>query len=64
MVLKHCYSHRVQLLVDISKILQAIVKLKVTRSSTVEKAGCELGLKVDRDDEGGIFSTCSFFVRG
>ena len=53
-VLKHCYSHRVQRLVDIGKFLQAFVKVKVTRGSTVsEEEGCVPGLKVDRDYEEG-----------
>ena len=52
-VLKHCYSHCVQLLVDIGKFLQAFVKVKVTRGRTVEEGGFEPGLKVDKDDGEG-----------
>ena len=43
----------VQLLVDLGKFLQAFVKVKVTRGSTVEEGGCEPELKVDIDDEEG-----------
>ena len=47
MVLNHCCSHRVHLIVDLGKFV------KVTRDSTVEEGGCEPGLKVDKDDEEG-----------
>ena len=42
-----------RILPDIGKFLQAFVKVKVTRGSTVEEGRCEPGQKVDKDEEEG-----------
>lgn len=53
MALKHYCYHRRQLLADFGKFLQALVKVKVTRGSTVEEEEFEPRLMGDKDDEEG-----------